>query len=59
MHFKVTGDQVQLEPVEKSVVMSLTKYCGVSAMISKVVPITYKIFINGELQATGKAHFDI
>lgn len=59
IHFKVTGDEVQLPAVEKSVVMSLSKYCGVSAMISKVVPITYKIFINGEMRSSGKAQFEL
>jgi putative redox protein len=29
------------------VVLSMTKYCGVSYMISKVCPITYEIILNG------------
>ena len=29
------------------VVLSMTKYCGVSYMISKVCPITYEIYLNG------------
>jgi putative redox protein len=44
--FKLTG---QLDPskVIEAVTLSQTKYCGVSAMLSKAFPIRYRIELNG------------
>lgn len=38
---------------------SLTKFCGVSAMVSKVVPIFYKVLLNGKEVGSGQASFEI
>lgn len=39
------------------VVLSMTKYCGVSYMISKVCPITYEIHLNGTKIHVDQAKF--
>lgn len=55
--YQVIGQNPDLAKIQKAVDLSLTKYCGVSAMVSKVSPITYTITINGEKKAHGKARF--
>jgi putative redox protein len=57
--YKFLGDHLDKEMVVKSVVTSMTKYCGVSYMISKTCPITYEIELNGNNIFSGKAKFDI
>ena len=42
----------------ESVRLSQTKFCGVSAMLSKAFPITYKVVVNGEPVGTGQAQFE-
>lgn len=37
--------------------LSMTKYCGVSAMYSKSVPLVYEVFVNGQLAGQGQAEF--
>lgn len=39
---------IDVERAIESVVLSKTKYCGVSAMLEKAFPITYEIQVNGE-----------
>lgn len=41
----------------EAVRLSQTKYCGVSAMLSRSFPIEYRIVLNGEEIATGAADF--
>lgn len=36
---------------------SMTKYCGVSAMITKASPIFYTVRVNGEIAYRGQAQF--
>jgi putative redox protein len=43
--------------LKEAVHLSLTKYCGVNAMLSKAIPITYEIFLNGSSIGTGQAQF--
>jgi putative redox protein len=38
---------------------SLTKYCGVSAMVSEVSPIYYTLKIDGEIEGRGQAKFEL
>ncbi|MBK9294218.1 MAG: OsmC family protein [Oligoflexia bacterium] len=45
------------QKVIESVQLSQTKFCGVSAMISKAAPISYKVILNGEPLAEGEAKF--
>lgn len=43
----------------KAVVFSMTKYCGVSYMISKVCPITYEVHLNDQLIYEDQAKFEL
>jgi putative redox protein len=42
----------------ESVLASQTRFCGVSAMLSKAVPITYEVRVNGSVAGTGRADFE-
>lgn len=42
----------------EAVQLSQTKYCGVSAMMTKSFPIEYFVELNGELVGSGKAKFE-
>ncbi len=55
--FRVTGE-VNPEILKEAVILSQTKYCGVSAMLSKALPIFFKIILNEEIIHEGKAQFD-
>jgi putative redox protein len=54
----LTGDP-EPEKFIKAVVLSMTKYCGVSFMISKVCPITYEIHLNQQLIYEDQARFEL
>ncbi len=41
----------------KAATDSQTKYCGVSAMLSKAFPIHYKLILNGETIHEAQSHF--
>ncbi|MFZ3231497.1 MAG: OsmC family protein [Pseudobdellovibrio sp.] len=41
-----------------SVKLSQTKYCGVSAMLAKALPIKYNVVLNNEKIGEGEAHFE-
>lgn len=47
--YQVTGNQEDSAKIEKAIRLSQEKYCGVSIMMRKIGPITYKIFLNGNL----------
>lgn len=56
IYFRVKG------PVEKAILLdavklSQTKYCGVSAMLAKALPIHYYVILNDEQIGQGQAHF--
>ena len=54
--FKVQGT-VDSKILLEAVHLSQTKYCGVSAMLSKAFPIKYTVELNGEEIGRGKAEF--
>ncbi len=54
--FKLKG-QLDESKVLESVALSQTKYCGVSAMVSKAVPISYTVELNGKNIGAGRAEF--
>ena len=54
--FKLTG-QVDASKVLEAVHLSQTKFCGVSAMLSKAVPISYTVELNGKNIGEGQAAF--
>jgi putative redox protein len=54
--YRATG-AVDPAILQDAVHRSMTQYCGVSAMIAKVCPITYVIELNGTQIAQGQAAF--
>jgi putative redox protein len=46
---------IEKDKLIEGVKLSQTKYCGVSAMLAKAFPIDYRVVLNGEEIATGKA----
>lgn len=46
--YKIKTDKSNEEKVKKAIDLSLEKYCGVSAMLKKNSPITYKLVIESE-----------
>jgi putative redox protein len=54
--FKVNGP-VDSTKLLEAISLSQTKFCGVTAMISKSVPISYTVDLNGETIGSGKADF--
>lgn len=47
MDFKLSGE-LEAEWAIKACEASMTKYCGVSYMLTKVCPVHYQVFLNGE-----------
>jgi putative redox protein len=56
LSFQVAG-VVEADKLVEAVKLSQTQYCGVSAMLSKAVPIRYEIELNGTVIGTGEANF--
>ena len=56
--FYVEG-AVDAEVFKTSIQLSLSKYCSVNAMISKVVPLSWQAFLNQEKVGEGQAHFEL
>lgn len=56
LKFDITGD-VPTDKALNAVELSLTKYCGVSAMLVKAFPITYVVNLNGTEVGSGSAKF--
>lgn len=58
IEYKFMGE-LDLKALINSVHLSMTKYCGVSYMLSKVCTITYDIFLNGEKAHSDQASFTL
>lgn len=54
--FNLSGD-CKIDAVIKACEASMTKYCGVSFMLSKVCPITYDVVLNGNQIFSGESKF--
>ena len=54
--FKFSGP-MDSQKVLESVMLSQTKYCGVSAMIAKAAPILYTVYLNDSKIGDGRAKF--
>lgn len=54
--FKLKG-ALDVAKVMEAITLSQTKYCSVSAMVSKAVPISYTVELNGKNIGTGRADF--
>lgn len=57
LKFQMWG-QVDSKKLMESVELSQTKYCGVSAMVSKAVHLGYEVFLNDSKIGEGVSHFD-
>jgi putative redox protein len=55
--FRLEGD-VEAAALLEAVHLSQSKYCGVSAMLSKAVPIHYEVVLNGSTIGVGEANFE-
>lgn len=56
MAFHLRGE-IKPEQAQRAVELSMTKYCGVTAMIADAIPVFYKIDLNGDLIFEGQADF--
>ena len=54
--FKIEG-ALEKEKVIEAITLSQTKYCSVSAMLSKSFPIHYTVQLNSEVIGAGSAQF--
>lgn len=54
--FKLEGS-LEKEKVLEAITLSQTKYCSVSAMLSKAFPINYSVQLNSETIGAGSAQF--
>ena len=54
--YLVTGD-IDAAKLIEAIDLSQTKYCSVSAMISKAVPIRHRVYLNDKEIHSGEAHF--
>lgn len=59
MKYFLEGADLDREKVIRLVTLSMTKYCGVSYMVSKASPITFEIFLNDQLIHQDKAVFSL
>lgn len=57
INYTVEGE-VETEKLLEAIKLSQTKYCGVSAMLSKAFPINYRVVLNGKEIGDGSAHFE-
>lgn len=59
--FDVTVDlsnrETELPKIIEAVELSMTKFCGVSAMVAPTSPIFYSVVVNGEIEGRGQAKF--
>lgn len=58
IQYKASGNTPS-DDLLKAVELSMTKYCGVTAMITKTCPVTYEVFLNGEKIGEGVAKFNV
>lgn len=57
IYFKISG-VVEPKIALEAVLLSQTKYCGVSAMLVKAFPIEYHVSLNGENIGSGFSKFE-
>ena len=57
LEYLFEGATLPADKLIEAVQLSMTKYCGVSAMIAATVKITYVIFLNGEQIHQDEARF--
>ncbi|MDG0816387.1 OsmC family protein [Bdellovibrio svalbardensis] len=57
VQYHVASSNAKEEQVMKAVVLSMTKYCGVTAMVAPTSPVVYEVFLNAEKIGEGIADF--
>ncbi|WII71181.1 OsmC family protein [Bdellovibrio sp. 22V] len=57
LQYRIDGSDIKAEQALKAVRLSMTKYCGVSAMVVKASPMFYEVFLNGNPIGQGQADF--
>lgn len=57
LKFFIDAESIKDEQALRAVELSMTKYCGVSAMVVEASPIFYDVIVNGQLKGTGRADF--
>lgn len=57
LQYRVQSSNAKPEQVMKAVNLSMTKYCGVSAMVAPLVPLVYHVFLNDIQIGEGQADF--
>ncbi len=57
LKIKFKDREAEFPKVLDAVRLSLTKYCGVSAMVAPTSPIFYTVVVNGEIEARDQAQF--
>lgn len=55
--FHIEGENLNEGQIKKAIDLSTTRYCGVSAMLAKAVPIHFEAFLNKEKIHEGMAIF--
>lgn len=58
LQYHIEGSDIKVDQAMKAVTLSMTKYCGVSAMVAKASPMTFEVFLNGQKVGEGKADFE-
>jgi putative redox protein len=59
IRFEANDPNIESSKLIEAVELSLSRFCGVSAMVSKVVPIHYEIHLNETIISKGSAQFDL
>ena len=59
MRYHLESGNPDREKVIRLIGLSMTKYCGVSYMVSKTTEITYEIILNNQLIHEDKANFTL
>jgi putative redox protein len=57
--FSIEGDSLPIEKCAEAVRQSMTRYCGVSAMVFQASPIRWVLEVNGAEQASEMAAFTL
>ncbi|UYL07899.1 OsmC family protein [Bdellovibrio sp. SKB1291214] len=57
VQYLIKGSNIKPEQAIKAVTLSMTKYCGVTAMVCPTSPVQFEIFLNTEKIHDGKADF--
>lgn len=56
--YEMEGDEADREAALEAVDLSQTKYCGVSHMLKKIMPVTWEVRYNGAIAFTNRENED-